>query len=65
MSQLDNVIQMLSERRVGSRLKSISLKENQDTPISVIKFTFEGKENEERIIGISGKDLNIYFGSVV
>ena len=64
MSQTDTVIEMLSERRAGSKLKSITIKHSPyEEGHSVITFVFEG-EGEERHVGIYGKDLKTYFGTV-
>lgn len=65
MNQADTIVEMLSEKRAGSKLKSISIK---DAPhlerYSLITFVLEGDGNEERHIGIFGKDLQVSFGVV-
>jgi len=58
----DIIVDMLSERRAGSKLKRISISHSKDSPISEIKFIFEGDENEERVILVWGKDLGVGFG---
>ena len=63
MRQVDNVVEMLSERRAGSKLKHISIAHREDSSlVSTIRFVFEGDENEERVIIVWGKDLNVGFG---
>ena len=65
MNQMHTVVEMLSEKRKGSKLKSISIKHSrtQDNH-SLITFIFEGDGNEERHIGINGEDLSVSFGRV-
>ena len=62
MNQYDTAIEMLSERRVGSKLKRISKTNSSDSSLSQVSFVFEGDENEERVILIWGKDLGVGFG---
>jgi len=62
MSQDDSIVEMLSERRAGSKLKRISIAHSKDSPISEMKFVFEGDINEERVVVVWGKDLGVGFG---
>lgn len=70
MRQVDTIVEMLSERRKGSKLKRISIShcdESHPFPnLSEVRFIFEGDEsdgaNEERVIMIWGKDLGVGFG---
>jgi len=65
VNQTDPVIEMLSERRAGSKLKSISMEHSpHQENHSLITFIFEGDTGEERHIGIYGKDLQVSFGRV-
>ena len=65
MSQMDAVVEMLSEKRAGSKLKSISMKHSpHQKNHSLITFIFEGDEKEERHIGIYGEDLSVSSGRV-
>lgn len=62
--QIDIVVEMLSERRKGKKLKKIAISHSSYIENAAeITFTFEGdKENEERLVGIYGKDLQVSFG---
>ena len=64
MNQYDAAIEMLSEKRAGSKLKSISMKHSPyQENHSLITFIFEGEdEKEERHIGVYGEDLQVSFG---
>ena len=62
MNQDDTIVEMLSERRAGSKLKRISIVHSKDSPLSEIKFVFEGDINEERVVVVWGKDLGVGFG---
>ena len=65
MNQTDTVVEMLSEKRKGSKLKSISIKDSRSQKNhSLITFVFEGDGKEERHIGIYGEDLSVSFGRV-
>ncbi len=64
MSQDDVIVEMLSEHRAGSKLKRISIAHSKGSPLSGIKFIFEGKENEEKVIMVWGKDLGVGFGTM-
>jgi len=65
MNQYNTVIETLSEKHAGSKLKSISMK---DSPYqknhSLITFVFGEGENRERHIEIYGEDLQVSFGYV-
>jgi hypothetical protein len=64
MRQIDTVVEMLSEKRAGSKLKSISIKHNPHRENhSLITFVFEGGGKEDRHIGIYGEDLTVGFGT--
>ena len=65
MNQTDDMVEMLSERRAGSKLKRISILSDEDLPVSTMRFTFQDRENEniERHIIVWGKDLGLGFGS--
>lgn len=66
MNQDDTIVEMLSERRAGSKLKRMSITHSKDSDpfpnLSEIRFIFEGEENVERIIMVWGKDLGVGFG---
>lgn len=65
MGQYDGVIEMLSERRAGSKLKRITYKPAPIPNHTLISFYFEGEEeNEERVIGIFGEDIQVSFGRI-
>jgi len=66
MNEYNNVIDILSEKRAGSKLKSITMKDSPHLKNhSLITFIFEGEiENEERHIGIYGEDLQVSTGWV-
>ena len=65
MSQMETVVEMLSEKSAGSKLKSISIKHSPyQENHSLITFIFEGDEKEERHIGIYGEGLSVSFGRV-
>ena len=65
MNQNDTIVEMLSEKRAGSKLKRISIhhsKESDPFPnLSEIAFIFEGDE-EERVILVWGENLGVGFG---
>ena len=61
--QTQNIIDMLSEKRRGNMVKSISIREGP-TGVQEIKFVLKApKEKGNRIIGIAGRNLDISFGS--
>jgi len=66
MNQDDVIVEMLSERRAGSKLKRISITHSSDSSpfpnLSEVRFIFEGEENEERVIMVWGLDLGVGFG---
>ena len=63
MNQYDTIVEVLSEKHVGSKLKSISIKHSPHLENhSIVTFIFEDNENEERHIGIFGEDLQVSFG---
>ena len=65
MNQTDTVVEMLSERLAGSKLKSISIKHSPGQENhSLVTFVFEGEGKEARHIGIYGEDLSVSFGRV-
>ena len=65
-NQIEDIIDMLSINRAGSKLKNISIKHSpHQENHSLITFIFEGDEKEERHIGIYGEDISVSFGSVV
>ena len=65
-NQADAMVEMLSERRAGSKLKRISIAHSEDSSpfpnLSEMRFVFEGDENEERVVLVWGKDLGVGFG---
>ena len=66
MNEQNRVVEMLSETRVGAKLKSITMIDcpNQKNH-SLITFIFEGEvEGEERHIDIYGEDLQVATGWV-
>lgn len=63
MQRMDTIVEMLSERRAGSKLKNISINHSKDSPISTMRFTFEDTNDVERSVIVWGKDLGVGFGS--
>ena len=57
MSDIETWVDMFSERCNGHKLKHI-----RKTASSSLCFAFEGDDNEEWYISISGKELNLSFG---
>ena len=65
MNQYDIVVEMLSEKFAGSKLKSISMKHSpHHKNHSLITFVFEGDGKKEGHIDIYGEDLSVSFGRV-
>jgi len=63
----DATIEMLSEKRKGSKLRRITISHAPASypypNLSEVRFVFEGEENEEKVVIIYGKDLGVGFGT--
>lgn len=68
MNQIDNAVEMLSEKRAVSKLKHISIihgKESSPFPsLSEIRFIVECERKEEHVITVWGENLHVGFGIV-
>ena len=66
MRQDDVIVEILSEKMAGSKLKRISISHSNDSApfprLSELRCIFEGLENEERVIMVWGLDLGVGFG---
>lgn len=61
MEQIDTIVEMLSEKRAGSKLKCISITHSKR--IAEVSFVFENDGNADKVILVWGKDLGVGFGS--
>ena len=68
-SQVDVIVEVLSEKMAGLKLKRMKITHTDDSnscpDISEVRLVFEGRENEEKIAIVWGKDLRVGFGSEV